>query len=92
MKKKRAATLLRPAALLLLAAAVALLVFLRESLDAQEKKAVDLHEQVVSVTEENDRLSETIGQADTDAGAAEIARSELDLASPDDLIFELAGK
>lgn len=91
MKFKKISFLLKLVVLILVVYGTFTLVSMREQISKKQEEAAMLTAAIADIQNENDRMLEDMEALSTDEGIAAIARSELGLVSPGEIVFKEAG-
>ena len=91
MKFRRISFLLKLVILVLVVYGTFTLVSMREQISKKQEEAAVLAAAIADTQNENDRMLEDMEALSTDEGIASIARSELGLVSPGEIVFKEAG-
>lgn len=92
MKSKKISFLLKLIILVLVVYGTFTLANVGKQLDAKKAEIQSLSAAIADTQNENARLQESITAVHTDDGVADIARDELGLVAPGEIIFKEAGK
>jgi len=92
MKSKKISFLLKLIILVLVVYGTFTLASIGKQLDAKEAEMQSLTAAIYDAQNENARLQESITSLHSDEGVAAIARDELGLVAPGEIIFKEAGK
>ena len=91
MKFKKISFLLKLVVLILVVYGTFTLVSMREQISKKQEEAAMLTAAIADTQNENDRMLEDMETLSTDEGIAAIARTELGLVSPGEIVFKEAG-
>lgn len=92
MKYRKTWFLLKLTVLVLVVYGTFTLASIGKQLDAKQNEVQSLSAAIAETQSENARLQESIVSVHTDSGIAAIARDELGLVAPGEIIFKEAGK